>query len=73
MANLKENTDPKSKIRGRDIADRYTSTDNTTVGLAHIGKIIRKLFPRINTTYHKNKQTGKQETAYQYIEFKGYE
>ena len=73
MANMKENTDPKSQIRGRDIADRYTSTDNTNVDLVRIGRIIRKLFPRIKTTYPRKKQTGKQETAYQYIEFRGEE
>jgi hypothetical protein len=32
-----------------------------------------ELFPRIKTTYPRNKQTGKQETAYQYIEFRGEE
>ena len=73
MANIKENTDPKSQIRGRDIADRYTSTDSTNVDLVRIGRIIRKLFPRIKTTCPRNKQIGKQETAYQYIEFRGEE
>jgi hypothetical protein len=58
---------------GRDIADRYTSTESTNVDLIRIGRIIRKLFPRIKTTYPRNKQTGKQETAYQYIELRGEE
>jgi hypothetical protein len=38
-----------------------------------LAKSFAKLFPRIKTTYPRNKQTGKQETAYQYIEFRGEE
>ena len=73
MANLKESTNPKINVRARDIFDRYPSTDSTTNGLISIGKIIRKLFPKVKITYPRNKQTGKQETAYQYIEFRGEE